>query len=360
MRCEPNVDDILADADYFLYEVAGVTPIGLGAAEAYFVKASKESYERASFLKLDEFHHCSNKIAVGLPLLINAMIKRDPNAAVHHIFNTGFCCSTLLARALGALGPFLVLREAQVMDGLNKLKHDLDLTNPKEAEIWYSLLRVVLFLLGRTYPGVACVVAKADEFSGNTQRDLLRADMRSRAVFLHSSLAEFLPAILKNTRRRKYAHDKLRLHEGDVDFLLPYANEQGLSDAEAATLGWLYEQYNYLQLISEVGNSRIRSVTAEDFLQAPARALMKLGAWFGTPIEAKTAEDVASGSVMRTYAKGQDVRYDSLARQEEIRTASSTLEAEIKIGLDLAEAITRIYPLPTTLPGDLMTEPQAK
>jgi hypothetical protein len=353
MRSEPSVDDILADADYFLYDVVDVTPIGLGAAEACFVRASKESYERASFLKLDEFDHRGNKIAVRLPLLMNAMIKRDPNAAVHHIFNTGFCCSTLLGRALGALGPFLVLREAQVMDALNKLKPGLDLTDPKEAEIWYSLLRVVLFLLGRTYPGVACTVAKADEFSGNTQRDLLRADMRSRAVFLYSSLADFLPSILKTTERRKYAHDKLRLHEGDVDFLLPYANQKGLSDAEAATLGWLYEQYNYLQLISEVGNSRIRSVRAEDFLQAPARVLVKLAAWFGTPIEAKTAEDVASGSVMRTYSKDQDLRYDSLARQEELRSASSTLDAEIKTGLDLAEAIARIYPLPTTLPGGL-------
>lgn len=350
----PTLDDILSSADFFLYDIAGSTSADQGLAEACFVKASKEDYEQASFLKIGEFNHCDVKFYLKLSLIIEAMTTREPGGVVHHIFNTGFCCSTLLARALGAIGPFLVLREAEIMDVLNRLRTRFDLDDPQSLQVWRNLLRVVIFLLGRTYEGMACSIAKADEFSGRMQHDLLLTDKRSKALFLYSPLSEFLPSILKSPERRAYAHEKLRLHEGDVGFLSPLSNRATLTDAEAATLGWLYEQYNYLQLVSSFGNSRVGSVRAEEFLHAPALVLARLAEWFGTRIAIQTAEDVANGAIMRSHSKAPDQRFDATARKNELQSVGGTLEAEIRAGLHFADVITRDYPLPANLPCGVM------
>ncbi|GMV31950.1 MAG: hypothetical protein AMXMBFR59_40750 [Rhodanobacteraceae bacterium] len=350
----PTLGDILSSADFFLYDIVGVTSANQGFVEACFVKTSKESYEQASFLKIGEFNHGDVNFRIDLSLIMEAMAAEESGGVVHHIFNTGFCCSTLLARALGATGPFLVLREAGIMDVLNRLRTRFDLNDPQALQSWRNLLRVVIFLLGRTYAGMACTIAKADEFSGRMQHDLLLTDKRSKALFLYSPLSEFLPSILKSPERRAYAHEKLRLHEGDVGFLSPFSNRATLTDAEAATLGWLYEQYNYLKLVSSFGNSRIGSVRAEEFLHAPALVLTRLAEWFGTRIAIQTAEDVANGPIMRSHSKAPDQRFDAIARKDELRSVGGTLEAEIRAGLHFADVITRDYPLPANLPSGVM------
>ena len=309
----PVPDQLLArlanSPDYYFYAFEG--------DEAVFVTMDRAAYQRSIFLD-----HRISPAAEGSIKVPVAELARKLLAAqeTNWIFHVAHCGSTLLARALEALGDGsrdeprdepgegLVLREPLALRQLGLA--------PDRAR-----LELTLALLSRRYPGDGATLIKANVPVNFLLGEIAAADPSARAVFLYCGLQDYLLAILRSANHRAWLRGvtgQLRGHLCELAHL---------SDAEVGAALWLAQMRRFGAALNRMPNAR--SLDAEQFFVLPARALAAAAECFAIPASPAEIETVIGGSLFETYSKNPAIEFDNSVRLARRERSMGELAGEI-------------------------------
>ena len=292
-----TLEQLLASPDHYLYAFED--------DEAIFVAMDRAGYRRSIFLD----HRISLAAEGSVRLPLAELIEKLPFAQpTGWIFHVAHCGSTLLARALEALGETLVLREPLAMRQLGLA--------PDPAR-----LKLAMALLARRYLEGSATLIKANVPVNFILGEIAAADETARTLFLYCQLEDYLLAILRSANHRAW----LRRVTGQLAG--HFEEHAQLSDGELGAALWLAQMRRFAGAIERMPNAS--SLDAERFFAEPAEVLVAAAKHFLIPTSAAAIEAVAGGPLFRTYSKNPTVEFDNAARVARQQALKGVLAGEI-------------------------------
>lgn len=283
-----------------------------------FLYAEPAQMRAATFLADLDTVHPERRCRLSVAQV--AGITDVPGGALHFVFHTAFCRSTLLTRALDIPGIAFGLSEPAI---LNDLSHA-----GREA---FPILAPILSLLARPIEGAPIIVVKPSNVANNLLPALLSARPESRGLLLSGSLSAFLWSVHKkglmgrSWTRRLYR----RVSQfAPLDLGMDEAAMFELSDLQVAALAWLLQQrYFAMALGSRVG-ARLATLDSADLMDARLDALEGTGRHFGIALAREHWRDLAEGPVFARHAKlGGD--FEGIVSLEDEAARSTVVQEEV-------------------------------
>lgn len=312
----------VADARWF--------PVDLDVAKGvlYFQRLSDEQIEAASFLDNRLAIDWASAEPVGVVQLEAAGWEVAPLAWLWH---TSFCGSTLLARMLHVPPYSATLREPLV---LRRLADARDARIPTD-----SCADVLARLLSRPWHSGGRVLVKPTHAALNLALDMMARTPDSRAVFLTSSLEDFLISHLKKTQET--LHNVALLAKRALTAAEPFGRRLGgeaLAPPDVlcqCVLQWA-AQREIIADVASAAHDRVRVLNFEQILESPLEAATAAADWLrlGIPRDALRAN---VERLSRLHAKVPSRDYDSGVRQAEIRHLLGFYADDIRRTLAWAE-----------------------
>lgn len=347
-----NPQHLLTDPNQFLYS------FNFETGKVYFVKIVREQYET----KLSKASSYSLELLFSLLASENRANPRPKTAPVsHYIFMTDFCGSTLLANALGCLEGIFWCEERLALSqlGTEKYRQLPSAAGKVMADLqvdWYQLQALVLRYQSKTASLGQAALFKEWGAANFIVPEQLNADGRSRAIFMYSTLEEYLTASLKYKSRRKLARGRVEESFTALELLEPLhgIERSGLRDHEVCALHWLALMYRYTtaEYSSLTG---LLALQSRDFFDQPRETIARVAAHFGIHTRAGELERIINGPVFSRYSKDGAVAFSMADRDSANKEAQTRFQEEIAAGLRFAEQITARHPLPNCLPTDLFS-----
>ncbi len=273
--------ELYASPDHYLHSFDGDA--------AVFVPMDRAAYRASIFL--------DDRIAPARPGTLRLPLATlvDPPAPrpAHWIFHVAHCGSTLLARALEALGDGLVLREPLALRQL-ALAPDP------------GRLRLALGLLTRRYDNAAPTLIKANVPVNFILDDLAASGAVARGIVLHCGLEDYLAAILRSDNHRAW----LRNVTGQLGARLGIDPE--LADGELGAALWLAQQRRFAALVA--AQPGVRSLDAEHFFAAPGPVLGSAARHLDIAPAPEAVAALVAGPLFATYSKNPAHAFDNAAR----------------------------------------------
>jgi hypothetical protein len=302
-----TLDDLFDSPDHYLHSFEGDSAI--------FVPMDREAYRRSIFL--DHRIAPAGDGSMRLPLATLNGAERRPRST-GWIFHVAHCGSTLLARALDDPALNLVLREPLA------LRQQAFAGDPKR-------LALTAAMLSKRYRPDLPTIAKANVPVNFILPDLVALDPQAPAIFLYSSLPDYLLAILRSENHRGWLQRvtaQLGAYLGDLS---------NLSDAERCAALWLAQMRAFAAAIALMPNAR--ALEAETFFAEPRPTLKAAAAHLGVPLSDAAIDSTVSGPLFATYSKNPELPFDNASRlarraeleaplAPEIAQAQSWIEAE--------------------------------
>jgi hypothetical protein len=301
-----TLDDLFESPDHYLQSFEGDAAI--------FVPMDRPAYHRSIFLD----HRISPAANRSMRLPLSALSgEARPPAKTGWIFHVAHCGSTLLARALDDPGLNLVLREPLA---LRQLAFDRD---PKR-------LPLTAAMLSKRYREDLPTIVKANVPVNFLLPELVALDRQAPAIFLYSSLRDYLLAILRSENHRGWLHRvtaQLAAYLGDLS---------NLSDAERCAALWLAQMRAFGQAISLMPNAR--ALDAEAFFAAPGQTLHAAAALLAVPMSESAIDATVAGPLFATYSKNPEMPFDNEARLARRAELEEPLAPELAEGQRWIEA----------------------
>jgi hypothetical protein len=228
-----------------------------------FVKVTQSAHQALPFLNTEELRHGFEYASVPVGPLASGAASQ-PNGALHFIFHTAFCCSTLLVNALASTGRVVGMKEPAVFLNLvHRFMRGESFDTTKRLDL-------VLRLLSRPFEGTSGTVAKPSCFANPLLPHVLKAAPSSRAILLHSDITTFLYAVAK---RGQVGRDWARsVYESCLRYIpIEAATDAQLgatSDLEAAGLAWLLRRDQFNQVALQLGPSRVMQIDGERLIHS--------------------------------------------------------------------------------------------
>lgn len=340
---------------------AGSTPLYLApewlahrydpeADAVHLLRAERALRRQAPFLT-DE--HLA--AAAGEPVVArraDALASAPPEAPVHFIFHSAYCCSTLLANAYDDAGTSAALKEPTILNDLVGWRHRGG-PPARIGEVLHSALR----LLARPFAPGESVVIKPSNVVNALAEPMLKLRPGARALLLHAPLPLFVASIAgKGLWGRLWVRELLakimrdRLLEGlgfEIEDLFL------LSDLQVAAVGWL-AQHRLFALLAERFPGRVATLESEELLARPDEAVAALDRLFGLP---RTAPQRAAtvAQVFSRHAKFGRA-FDRAGRAADQRAASAMHGDEIAKVTAWAETVATSAGVALALPARLLPD----
>jgi hypothetical protein len=305
---------------------------------------------RLTFLSDDHYRGNYPKVALPAEALREAAAAAPGPAALHFIYHTSFCCSTLLAKALDIPDLTVGLREPDVLINLaNRFIRSEDAANRARLDL-------VLRLLGRPYAGERAVIVKPTNFANRLVAATLTLRPGSRAILLYSDLRTLLLSFAKKGMRgriwgrRLYAQcaawTSLRTGFSPKDTF-----EQ--TDLQIAGLAWLMQIDHFNRMAASFGPARVMTLDSAAFMAAVPETLAAAGAFFSLDIGESQARAIAAGPVFTTHSKFAQQDYSVEARDADHAALMAAHGEEIAMVEKWVEAVAGhcrvpLQPGPTT------------
>lgn len=267
------------------------------------------------------------------------------------IWHTGFCGSSLLAKALDYPGRNLSLCEPQILADIANAKRMATMA-PGFSE---RIPNLVLQLLARPFATGECVTLKPSPVANNLLREAA-AFTSGPMLFLYSDCRSFLISIAKKGEEgHKYVRRMFvaMLADGHEQAQWPPGKVLSLTDLEMATVVWHMHIGEILRHCAALGPARAVSLDCDAFLTKPVECLRKLDAFFSLDLGVEYPAQAAAGPLFRRNAKTPEVPFDADKRRDEhSRTAQSLgpdLDRIVAQSYDLCRTTPRGMPLPDPL-----------
>jgi hypothetical protein len=268
------------------------------------------------------------------------------------IWHTGFCCSTLLAKALDGPGRNLSLCEPQVL---------VDVVDAKRAgkfarDLPPAVPQLAFHLLSRGFAPEELVTLKPAPAANVLLRDAA-TQTSGPMLFLFSDCRSFLVSICKlGENGRKYVRSLFlaMLHDDHVQAQWPAPKLLSMSDLELATIVWHMQIAEFLRNWPLLGAGRAASLDCDAFLASPVDTLRKLDHFFALGLGEEHLESVASGPLFRRNAKTGEDSFDASRRLKEHAQTAQQLGGDLDRIVAGSYAICRTTPRGAPLPEPLV------
>ena len=350
----PLVDDVpiapLKNLQTDLFDSPSWFPEGFdqNRNEFRFVAADRSDLSSQSFLDWRWNRSGAKRQTAGATAMIARLSPQNPRPSI--IWHTGFCCSTLLAKALDRPGRNLSLCEPQVL---------VDVVDAKRAgkfarDLSPAVPQLAFHLLSRGFAPEERVTLKPAPAANVLLRDA-GTQTSGPMLFLYSDCRSFLVSICKlGETGRKYVRSLFlaMLHDDHVQTKWPAPKLMSMSDLELAAIVWHMQIAEFLRNWPLLGAGRAASLDCDAFLALPVDTLRRLDAFFSLGLGNNHPEEAISGPLFRRNAKTGEDSFD----------ASRRLKEHAQIARQLGRALDRIvagsYAIcPTTPRGAPLPEP---
>ena len=290
-----------------------------------FAHLPREAQRRAVFLDRRFTGESEKSPEVPLAALDRDQIKRGAGP-LHFVFHTGFCCSTLLARALDVPGVSMGLKEPDVLVTFGRPWEDA-----RQSAAALEGLQLTLDLLSRPLNPGETQIVKPSNACNHLLPEVLHMRPDAKVLLMHSSLEDFLIAIAKRgVAGRAFARQLYRNFCSSIPLRVRFPDEEQLmlTDLQVAAQVWLMQMSFFAAMAEHYGAQRVRTVAADAFLAQPDRVLARVSDLFGlkpgTNNWAEQAEEV-----LGEHSKRRGETFDAAARAAENKAARAKHAAEI-------------------------------
>lgn len=319
------------------------------SADAFhFIRLDRDTRRKTTFLSEENLPGDQTPVVVARK---DVTLKQYAGSPLHYIFHSGFCCSTLLARALDQTDMSTGLSEPMVLRDMSGYRQrSLD----KDRAI--AVLEQTLNLLARPFEAGEAVIAKPSCTVNGLADTLLAVRNNSRALFLYAPLRLFLNSIArKGITGRLWGRELFITTQKTAHVDLGFDDEQlfGQTDLQIAGLAWLAQNRIYEDLLTEHGGDRIASLDSETFLARGAESLARIGRLFALDMDEARAQAIADSAVFRRHSKfGDD--FDASKRREEQAAGESAHADEIEKVAVWVETVAEGLNIPIRPSGSIM------
>ncbi len=304
-----STDSLLKDHRWFLDD------IDFTRRELIFAHAGEDEISRQAFLDSRWQHEDAGIARVAAETIVDAMPPTQI-PALHFIWHTSFCCSTLVARALDRHSHSLSLREPRVLTALADALRNSALANgqlpPRTAEAVFALLA--------RRPAPQCrITVKPSNFANILVQGAAKRTS-GKMLFLYSDLPSFLVSIVKGgVQQSRYVRRLFGDIAMDLGQPLPWSGADLLrmSDLEIAALTWHRQIAEFRRSWPMLGSERAASLDCEAFLDDPAGVLAAIDAYFGLELGAAHIQSVVDCGMLERHAKQADQAYSAQLRRQE-------------------------------------------
>jgi hypothetical protein len=306
-----------------------------------FAPMSRAAYQASSFLDFRILACTSERVNLPLSEVLPLLLLRERPALrpVRFIFHTAYCCSTLLARYLEVLPSCFVLKEPQTLTQLAALEAFMRNTatvvhDPSDLG---RMLELCMMLLGRTYNAEEVVIIKTSDACNAFAKTLLGRDFRSRAIFVTTSLTEFLLSVLKSPERRRWLRARLIAAVRDAAAIPKLRGfvPSRMSDAIGGAYLWLLNQELRMRLCDGAGE-RVLVATADQISDTPELAVCAATEHLILPHSCTSIKEILSGPASMQYSKDQSKSYSAELRRRELAALGKQFGAEVATGIEWA------------------------
>ena len=264
------------------------------------------------------------------------------------IFHSGFCCSTLMARALDVEGVSCVLRDPRSLTDLGEMKPESSLPDDQKLA-----LKVLLDLMQRPrLPGEKTVI-KPVNLANPLIEHMMDVQPASRALLMYASLPAFLMAIARG-RRWSWTRNLAVFYRKHLEFETPQTRDLlYLTDLQMAAFLWLQHQSQFARLVRDLPG-RVATLRADTFLAEPDRAIAAAAALFDLELTEVDAAAIAAGPLFQRHSKRPEESFDRLTRQRDEMMVKLAYGAEMDQAIKWAEEVASQASVPMQLQASLV------
>lgn len=291
-----------------------------GHDAVHFRRVPRVDHARVAFLT-DELLP-GDKTPVVLRRAEAIAAQDHPPAPIHFIFHSAYCCSTLMVRALDIPGVAMGLSEPVILNDLVGWRHRG--ATPAQLD---AVLPDTLALLARPFERGESIVVKTSNVVNGFAAAMLAARPDARALMMYAPLRAFLGSVArKQMWGRLWVRELLVKQLRDNLVHLGFTDEDylGLTDLQAAAVGWLAQRALFAKLGARFG-ARVRALDSEALVAHPADTLARAARLFGLALDAEAvargpvfARDAKTGEAFAPGRRGDDQRAATELHADEI------------------------------------------
>ncbi len=340
MSAAPSPSAIIADPEWLphRYDAEGNT--------VHFRHVPRARHGEGAFLT-DEYLGPGTVVPVSL----DTAMASAPPGALHFIFHSAFCASTLLARAFDFPGVAMGLSEPVILNDIVGMRR----RGGPPGDIARTL-DGAMRLLARPFGDGEPVVVKPSNVLNGLADALLTIRPQARVVLLHAPLPVFLASVArKGMWCRLWARELLEglLTDRVVDLGMTPQDHFRQTDLQVAAVGWLAQHALFERLADKFGSERIRTLDSETLLARPTDAMRALAAHYGIAATADQIGAMATGPAFTRHSKSGEA-FSPDARRDEQRAAHTAHADEIEKVAQWGAIIAEQFGIAMTLPHPLL------
>jgi hypothetical protein len=306
--------EVLSDCAWFPHRV------DFKAGEVVFTRTNRDALAAEPFL--DDRWERSRRASRRLPLTALAEAPELARAPAI-IWNSAFCCSTLIADCLDWPGRSLALKEPIAL---------VDFADARRSGVPQAddvALAGLIRLLGRTFtPGARAVIKPSNDANTLIGAWTLFA---GPALFLHASQRRFLLAVAKGGEtRRSFVRRLMGARATAADARFTARDIALMSDLQVAAVLWRLQMDEFAVAARKLGPERARFLDCDSFLADPGSALGGLDALFDLGLGAARIADIVAGPKLRRHAKAPNEAFDPELESRRFAEARQDLGPELE------------------------------
>jgi hypothetical protein len=314
----------------------------------HFRRVDRDTHRKATFLTPEYLGEEANPLAIRRT---DALASVERSAPVHFIFHSAYCCSTLLARAFDMPGFAMGLKEPLILNDMVGWRH-----RGGEPRRVGEVLDSAITLLSRPFGKDEAIIIKPSNLCNGLAEAMMALRPAAKALLLHAPLPIFLASVArKGMWGRLWVRELMvkQLRDGFIDLGLEGDDYLGLTDLQAAAVGWLAQQALFTRMAARLGPQRIATLDSEQLLAAPADTMKALARHFGVDIDDMGLAEVVSGPAFRQHSKYGNA-FDNEARVAEQRDGAQVHREEIEKVTGWADVVAANNQIPMRLPSSLI------
>ena len=314
----------------------------------HFINLPRDEHRAATFL-IDE-HLPPGREPVVLRRQ-DAVAARPATAPIHFLFHSGYCCSTLLARAVDRPGWAMGLKEPVILNDLIGWRR-----RGGKGPDMASVLDDALTLMARPFGPGEAVVVKPSTAANALAPAILTLRPDARAILMYAPLRAYLASIAKKgIDGRLWVRTLLTgmMEDNLLRFGFTARDHVMHTDLQVAAIGWLAQQQLYASLIAMHGAERVRTLDSTHLMADPATAMRALSALFGQPLTDNDIAAVVSGPAFTRHSKSGG-SFGAADRAAEHEAATQAHAAEIDAVANWTSALAKSAGIALDAPAPLL------
>ena len=290
----------------------------------HFIRVPRELHRQCTFLTKE---HLPEDIDTAILQRSDTVAHCRPRAPLHFLFHSGYCCSTMLARAFDIEGLSMGLKEPVILNDMvgwrRRGGHP-----PKIAEV----LDQSMNWLSKPLTEGETIVIKPSNIVNSLAVGMLAMRPQARALLIYAPMKTYLQSIAKKNLDGRLWVRTLLIGQIRDQLIAPFGMTQEdilqLSDLQVAALTWLAQQAQFASIIERVGTERIRSLNSETFLANQRDTMRNLAELFQLDMDEEILDGVLQGPAFTRHSK-HDQKFDAASRVEEHADAAQVHADEI-------------------------------